>query len=87
VTQPATLAVMRLADMHKVHPQQDNTRVCSGCGETVGIYPSGQRALRDTPGLRIVCNVCAWNLPPATVSKPAPGALEEIGQSVPKGRA
>jgi hypothetical protein len=54
-----TLVVMRLKDMGRVHPDQDNSRLCSQCGEPVGVYPSGQAALRDRPDMRIVCHVCA----------------------------
>lgn len=52
------LVVMRLVDMHRVHPLQDNSHVCSKCGERVGIYPSGQKALRGNPAMLIICAVC-----------------------------
>jgi hypothetical protein len=70
---------MRLADMLLVHPQQDNSRVCSKCGEPVGIYPSGQAVLRGAPDTVITCNHCAGPLPSAVFL--APGALEEPFQS------
>jgi hypothetical protein len=84
---PNTLVVMRLVDMHRVHPAQDNTRVCSDCGAPVGIFPSGQEAMRRFPDLQIICNVCINKMPGSIVNIPAPGALEEIGQSVPTRRA
>jgi hypothetical protein len=76
----AALIVMRLADMHRVHPQQDNSRVCLKCGERVGIYPSGQAALRHNPSLDIICSHCNE---PASVTVLAPGALREPFESVP----
>jgi hypothetical protein len=75
------LICMRHADMARVHPGQDNTRFCSHCGARVGIYPSGQRALKRDSTLRIVCQVCAETLPPAP-SVLAPGALTEPFESV-----
>jgi ribosomal protein S27AE len=69
------LIVMRLADMWRTRPDQDNSRVCSKCGEQVGIYPSGQAVLRERPQTAIVCNVCYE--PTSGVNIPAPGALEE----------
>ena len=80
---PTLLVVMRLSDMHKVHPAQDNSKVCPSCGERVGIYPSGQMALKYGVGVEIICQVCSEKLPPSDLSVLAPGALEEIGESVP----
>lgn len=54
-----TLVANRLADMLVCHPAQDNSRVCSRCGERVGIYPSGQKALRAHPTAVILCHQCA----------------------------
>jgi hypothetical protein len=50
---------MRLVDMHRIHPHQDNSRSCSKCGERVGIYPSGQGALKRFPTMIIICSHCA----------------------------
>jgi hypothetical protein len=50
---------MRLIDMHKMHPQQDNSKVCALCGQRVGVYPSGQLALKANPKAEIACSVCA----------------------------
>lgn len=53
------LIVMRLADMLRGRPAQDNSRLCSFCGEPVGISPFGQKALREYPKAEIMCIVCA----------------------------
>jgi hypothetical protein len=76
------LVVMRLTDMHRVHPQQDNSRVCGTCGAQVGIYPSGQAILRERPATRIVCSHCYV---PARhdVEMLAPGAEREPFESLP----
>jgi hypothetical protein len=72
------LIVMRLADMHTRHPQQDDTKVCSKCGQQVGIYPSGQRALAEDSDLEILCMKCVpANDLGAYLNSPAPGAIEE----------
>lgn len=75
-----TLHVMRLAEMHRTHPQQI-TGHCSECGHTVGIYPSGQAILQQTPGVKLVCNVCGT---PGEDAMLAPGAVDEALQSVKK---
>lgn len=77
MTRTAELVCMRLADMHRVHPDQDNTRACDRCGHTVGIYPSGQRMLRKIPTLKIVCVVCS----PHFTGILAPGAISEVSES------
>lgn len=77
------LLVMRLADMHRVHPQQDDSRVCSQCQHPVGIYPSGQAALKRDPELLIVCSVCSEKEPPE-FRLLAPGALTEPFESTKK---
>jgi hypothetical protein len=53
------LVAMRLKDMWKVHPDQDSSRVCSKCGEAVGIYPSGQNELAHRPDMKIICLPCS----------------------------
>ena len=75
------LLVMRLADMRLVHPQQDNTKVCSECGYQVGIYPSGQAALRRDPMLTVVCQVCIATDAPERYEL-APGAENEPLESI-----
>jgi hypothetical protein len=77
------LIVMRLADMQRRHPAQDDSRFCSHCQHRVGIYPSGQAVLKQESGMKILCSVCndrigknAWS-----VSMLAPGALDERKES------
>jgi hypothetical protein len=72
------LIVMRLANMHRVHPRQDNSRVCATCGEQVGIYPSGQAMLAADPSIRLICDVCRT---PADITFLAPGAEREPFES------
>ena len=74
---PPQILCMRLADMHRIHPDQDNTRVCARCGHTVGIYPSGQKMLRKFPTLEIVCQRCSPNFTGIL----APGAINEPSES------
>jgi hypothetical protein len=73
------LIVMRLVDMHRIHPQQDNSHVCSRCGERVGVYPSGQAVLRERPSVVLVCVPCAMaGGAPNAVTWAAP--FDEIAQ-------
>lgn len=76
------LVVMRLADMQRVHPQQDDSKVCAVCGQQVGIYPSGQEALKHDPTMEIVCSVCNEADHDPWVGTLAPGALREPFESV-----
>ena len=76
----SVLITMRLSDMQRVHPEQITGR-CVECGHEVGIYPSGQRALKTHPGMKVVCQVCR---PPRKLSALAPGARLELLQSVKK---
>jgi hypothetical protein len=75
----AELVVMRLADMHRTHPRQDNTKICSRCAARVGVYPSGQRALLRDSSMRIVCNVCVAKEDIA-LGIPAAASWQEIAQ-------
>ena len=75
------LIVMRLADMHRVHPKQDNSHVCNTCGEKVGVYPSGQQIMRQYPDVRLLCQHC---IEPVDIAILAPGAGNEMFESVPK---
>ncbi len=75
-----TLIVMRLANMSRVHPRQIKA-TCERCGHTVGIYPSGQEAIRRYPIIELVCDHCMSGLVAATL---APGAgPNEASESVP----
>lgn len=77
-----SLLVMRLKDMHRVHPRQDDSKVCARCGHRVGIYPSGQQVLKQDPSVEIVCSVCMeQDSRRPDVIMPAPGALAEPAQS------
>jgi hypothetical protein len=81
------LIVMRLAEMHRVHPRQDDSRVCSKCGERVGIFPSGQAVLQRDPTTQIFCHICYVNgEAPADIETMAPGAEGELSESVPARR-
>lgn len=84
--QPVTLYVMRLDQMHRVHPAMDRSQTCDRCAQPVGIYPSGQDALRryGRANVQVLCNVC--EIPPPS-SILAPGALAERSQSVPANQA
>jgi ribosomal protein L40E len=82
--EPSTLIVMRLTQMHRIHPNQDESRICSQCGARVGIYPSGQAALKEHPNIKIICLECAnmmHNLenPPLAI---AAASIEDIAQEM-----
>ena len=78
----AVLVVMRLANMRRVHPRQNDSRACSRCGERVGIYPSGQHVIAAHPGIEIVCEVCIQRAE-VDAAFLAPGAKREASESVP----
>jgi hypothetical protein len=80
------LVVMRLIDMHKMHPSQDNSKVCALCGQPVGVYPSGQLALKANPTAEIVCSVCAakeydYKVDTATPAADPKTILQEVRDS------
>ena len=91
MSEPIRLICMRLVDMHKIHPEQDNTRVCAFCGQPVGVYPSGQKALREHPEAEIICQVCAAKThDPSDVNAPAAPVAEivqEMRDSTPVAKA
>jgi len=70
MNKPDALVAMRIADMARMHPAQDDSHVCAECGAPVGIYPSGQRALRKWPRMKVICAHCAV--------KRAPGEIENV---------
>jgi hypothetical protein len=90
--EPIVLVTMRLADMHKVHPEQA-TMACARCGEPVGVYPSGQKAIRLAPGpVEVICQVCALETAfekSDVVQSAAPigEIVQEVRDSVPAKRA
>ena len=82
MVKPIRLVCMRLVDMHKVHPEQV-TRACALCGEKVGVYPSGQKALRLTPGpIEVVCQVCAGKKHDKSDTVEPAGPVDEILQEI-----
>jgi hypothetical protein len=74
---PQTLIVMRLADMERVHPQQDNSHKCGRCQQQLGMYPSGQAALRANPSMEVVCQVCGLS-DKFDIVRPAAGGDAEM---------
>jgi hypothetical protein len=76
------LVVMRLGNMQRVHPGQDNSRTCARCGERVGIYPSGQQVIAAHPEFEIVCEICIERTH-VDLTFLAPGAECERAESVP----
>ncbi len=82
---PVLLICMRVTDMHAFHPAMDVSRDCSECGRALAIYPSGQAIItKYGDRLKLVCQVCGQAV--VADASPAPGAIEEVGQSVPIGR-
>ena len=80
---PAMLVVMRVARMTKAHPETDFTHRCARCREPVGIFPSGQRLLREQPNVEIVCDGCAGNTTAIMLAGEAlPGVRQEARESV-----
>jgi hypothetical protein len=88
---PDALVTMRLADMARMHPAQDDSHGCAECGAPVGLYPSGQEALRKWPEMKVICVVCACKRPPGEIENIAAAELAVIMQegrdSVKVGRA
>ncbi len=77
---PNALICTRLVDMVKMHPHQDNSRACNRCRQKVGIYPTGQRALRLYPKIEILCISCAVAEKNVEVVNVPAGTIEEIRQ-------
>jgi hypothetical protein len=71
------LVCMRLKDMTRIHPHQISSH-CSRCGEEIGIFPSGQRIMKQYPGIKLVCQECRGHY---DVTYLAPGALTEPFES------
>jgi hypothetical protein len=59
-----------------MHPQQI-THVCSKCLSKVGIYPSGQKILKEQPDLEIICSRCV-DITEKILSAPAAASFHEI---------
>ena len=79
------LYVMRLANMHRVHPDQIEDK-CGECGEVVGIYPSGQRVMlqHGRKHIDLICDVCMATAERPDVLVMAPGAIQEKSESKPR---
>jgi hypothetical protein len=71
------LIVMRLKDMKRVHPDQITAR-CSQCQHKVGVYPSGQKVMREHGDVVLICQICKT---PGAKALLAPGALTETFES------
>jgi RNase P subunit RPR2 len=73
------LSVKRAIEMERVHPQTDFRHVCSSCHTPVGIFPSGQRILREhKKRVIILCTRCQ----PSGWMPPAPGAEQERAETI-----
>ena len=80
--EPQMLVCNRLTDMHNMHPQQDDTHKCSKCEHPVGIYPSGQKALKRWPNMDIKCVHCAMiTTRPTDINIPAASPEELIQEA------
>jgi hypothetical protein len=75
---PDALVTMRLSDMTRMHPAQDDSHVCAECGRAVGLYPSGQAALRKFPTMKIICAVCATKRPASEIENIAAADFDTI---------
>jgi hypothetical protein len=87
---PIMMICTRLKDQTVMHPDQTQ-ELCSQCQHMVSVYPTGQRAIKNYPDMKIICTVCAKDaLEPGDVVAPA-GSLKEFIQearsSVPVGKA
>jgi hypothetical protein len=56
--EPKMLVCTRLSDMTVMHPEQTQ-ELCSKCQHVVGVYPTGQRAIKNYPDMKILCAQCA----------------------------
>jgi hypothetical protein len=76
------LIVMRLADMRKVHPNQDDSFVCARCQAPVGIFPAGVRMIKAKPDTEVVCQICHGGDHSIFLSEPVPGMFEDLKGTV-----
>jgi hypothetical protein len=88
---PSNLVCTRLADMTVMHPDQV-CELCSKCQHPVGVYPTGQRAIKNYPDMKILCAQCASLMPLGPEDEVyAAGTVGEIikerNESKPVGRA
>jgi hypothetical protein len=75
--EPQALVCTRLVDMTTMHPNQIE-KTCYKCGQLVGIYPTGQRALDRYPDMQIKCVNCAIMQPADEIY--SAGTADEIAQ-------
>jgi len=47
----------------RTHPQAKYGFKCIHCGEEICLFPSGQRILREHPGIELCCEVCFYQIP------------------------
>lgn len=76
---PQELVCTRLADMTIMHPHQLET-ICANCHHTVGVYPTGQRAMKRWPKMRVICVQCCLLDRALTNDYRSAGTPEEIAQ-------
>ena len=79
--EPTELVCTRLADMTNMHPQQIET-ICYKCGHMVGIYPTGQRALKKYPNMRVKCINCAMKVMKSDDEVLSAGTPDEVVQEM-----
>jgi hypothetical protein len=79
--EPDFIICTRLADMSYMHPDQ-GWELCSRCQHTVGVYPSGKRAIERYPDMKVVCVVCAiGSVKPGDEICPA-GTPDEVSREI-----
>lgn len=78
MSEPNELVVMRLNDMTRRHPKQVTMR-CHKCNQKVGVYPSGQEALKKYPNMKVICIYCVNIKVFEDTAEPA-GSMEQIRQ-------
>lgn len=85
---PQGLVCTRLADMTVMHPLQIE-KTCHKCGHTVGVYPSGQDALKRWPNMEITCSVCdpPWSMKDIRPAASFETIRKEKDESVSVGKA
>jgi hypothetical protein len=81
LSEPTYLLVMRLDQMIRVHPQMI-TMPCLYCKETCGVYPSGQRILKEHTNVALVCTECMAGADESITFVRPPEALQEAKDSV-----
>jgi hypothetical protein len=58
VRQRPILVAMRVVNLRVTHPRADYSHTCDRCREPICLFPSGQRILRENPGIQKLCDVC-----------------------------